>query len=816
MSNWSQNSPIQYKEYVSQNPVEAMTLVGVQREQKLQEGIKTVNDYYSQVAGVDILRPVDKEYLQSSLTSLKTGITKNLSGDFSDSRITNQILGAARQIYKDPNIQNAMISTAQVRKGQTEMDAARKAGKSNPNNEDYYNDKISKYVLSQNPEDSFNESYKPYTDVLGKVMELTSKAGIDSNVVDYIYNKKGLPTDVMTEEEYKTNMPKIKAAIDTVFADGNVRQQLQIDGWAKYRGVETEQLFHPFISSYKEKYNRLAEEEMDNQVLLSASGLKDEDRIGYEKKQKEIAKNIVNTQDEYESLKKLAETSPDQFKEMLYSTEMKSNLLNTLSSTSTSRSYKSNPAMEQYMKIINLNWDKEKEKNSNYYKSEDRKLALAKFELDYPVGADGQRYKAEGGKTKKTTEDLTQQPNPSGGNITDQEKLYSTFDSNLLDLGSQVNQGSLDVYTEYLSLVNNGKLKDGRIITPKLAMENAKANASANGEKVEDYLLRFALNANSKLEDSKLKAPAQIQAKIETLKNKQELHQAYVLAKVAGNKAGEEAAGTTANEIGKMVVPSQPAYLGSFGLPPSMQFNTPIRTKEGLLANQKYVDARNQMISKIVPAFNNLSTQGVDLKDSKAKLLEFVNTTPSLAGVPSGDREAIVEALTKDEAGLSFNMQQPLFTGQPWVANAIVSYKGKEYNIPGVPTNTTGKTFQPYEIDPDEILIKTTKTNSTSVINPNAKDAPNYAHYSPSKFAKIDPKSPYVVKGNIAKVANPSGGPDGDQLILYIKEGNGEFKNIQGPVIYPNAKIPSPIGALKQYISQMTDADVQHYLKENK
>lgn len=813
MANWTQNSPIQYKEYISQNPIEAMTMVGVGREQELQAGIQKVNDYYSKVAGVDIANDTQKQYLQSSLSSLKEGVAKNLSGDYSDSRIVNQITGAAAQIYKDPIIQNGIISTAQLRKGQSEMDAARKAGKSNPNNEDYFNNKASKYITSQDPEEHFNETFKPYVDVLGKVMELTSKAGIDSKVVDYIYNKKGLPTDVMTEEEYKTNMPKIKAAIDAVFQDGNVRQQLQIDGWAKYKGVDAVDLFNPFIDKYNEKGSKLIQDQLDLQVLTSASNIKPEQRLEYEQKEKELKQTLVNSKTEFDQLQSLALTNPDGFKELLYSTDLKDNLLNTLSTTSSSTTYKSNPAMEQYMKIINLNWDKQKESNSNYYKAANLSLEQKKFQADYELNADGTYSKKETGKSKKfNPNDPTGLPTQSGGNTTDEEKVYSIFDENVKNLGNDVNRLAIEIYTDYLSLVNNGQTKDGKSITPEIAMQSARTNAAANGEKVEDYILRFALNANSKLEDSKLKAPAQIQAKIDEFKNKQELHETYILAKVAGDKAGEEATKTNLSTINKMVEPSPPVFQGGFGIAPSLQGKPVIRSQEGLKTYNNYIAARNATISKIIPAFNNLSTQGVDADVSKARVLEFVNTTPSLAGVPSNQRESIVEALTKPETGLSFQLHQPMFVGQPWTSDAIISYKGKEYTIPGVPTNTTGKTFQPFEVDPDEILMKMTNTESTSYVNPNTPNAHQSARYGPSKFSKISKESPYVVKGNMAYVRNPEGGPDGSQLILYVKEGNGEFKNVQGPVIYPSLQTPNPTSVLKQYISNMTDADVQRLL----
>ena len=87
MANWTQTESIKYKPYVAQNPVAAMTEVGVAREQELQLGIQKVESYMSQIAGLDIYKDSEKQYVEQLLGSLKTGITKNLSGDFSDQRI---------------------------------------------------------------------------------------------------------------------------------------------------------------------------------------------------------------------------------------------------------------------------------------------------------------------------------------------------------------------------------------------------------------------------------------------------------------------------------------------------------------------------------------------------------------------------------------------------------------------------------------------------------------------------------------------------------------------------------------------------------
>jgi len=123
MSNFT-DQPIQFNPYIETTPVQAMVAVGMQEEQDFKQGIAKVQAYVDTIAGLDIAKEEDKQYVSSKLNEVKQGIAKNLSGDFSDSRITNQIGGAAVHIYKDPIVQNAVISTGNYRKGIADMELA--------------------------------------------------------------------------------------------------------------------------------------------------------------------------------------------------------------------------------------------------------------------------------------------------------------------------------------------------------------------------------------------------------------------------------------------------------------------------------------------------------------------------------------------------------------------------------------------------------------------------------------------------------------------------------------------------------------------
>ena len=65
--------------YREQLPIETMAKVGMQKQQMYNEGVQKIQDSIDKVAGLPVIREVDKQYLQSKLNSLGTKLT----GDFS-------------------------------------------------------------------------------------------------------------------------------------------------------------------------------------------------------------------------------------------------------------------------------------------------------------------------------------------------------------------------------------------------------------------------------------------------------------------------------------------------------------------------------------------------------------------------------------------------------------------------------------------------------------------------------------------------------------------------------------------------------------
>ena len=106
---------MQFNPYVQQLPVEAMAQVGMYKQQKYEEGVQKVQSYIDNVAGLDVTKPLHKQYLQSKLNELGGKLKTVAAGDFSNFQLVNSVGGMATQVVKDPVVQSAVYSTQKIR-----------------------------------------------------------------------------------------------------------------------------------------------------------------------------------------------------------------------------------------------------------------------------------------------------------------------------------------------------------------------------------------------------------------------------------------------------------------------------------------------------------------------------------------------------------------------------------------------------------------------------------------------------------------------------------------------------------------------------
>jgi len=206
-----------FNPYVQQLPVEAMVQVGMAKQQAYEQNVTKIQTQIDNIAGLDILRDVDKNYLQSKLNELGNKLTTLASGDFSNFQLVNAVGGMTNQVGKDKYVKNAVNSTAWYRKQALEMEKAKSEGKSSIQNQWDFNQKVNNYLSSTDLETSFKDTYTQYTDVKKKAMEAIK--ALHPNLMQY-----DIPFEI---KDGKINTGKIADAMQRHKIEGIDERQIQ-------------------------------------------------------------------------------------------------------------------------------------------------------------------------------------------------------------------------------------------------------------------------------------------------------------------------------------------------------------------------------------------------------------------------------------------------------------------------------------------------------------------------------------------------------------------------------------------------------------
>jgi hypothetical protein len=167
-----------FNPYIQQLPIDTMTQVGLWKQAKYDEGIQKIQTSIDRVAGLDIMRDVDKQYLQSKLTELGGNLKMVAAGDFSNYQLVNSVSGMASKVGKDNNVINAVSSTAFYRKQVEQMQKDAQEGKSNPANDLRFNKRANAWFNSTTVGERFNTPYIKPIDVWGKVKDIAGQIGV--------------------------------------------------------------------------------------------------------------------------------------------------------------------------------------------------------------------------------------------------------------------------------------------------------------------------------------------------------------------------------------------------------------------------------------------------------------------------------------------------------------------------------------------------------------------------------------------------------------------------------------------------------------
>lgn len=328
MASFTDQTNIPFSPYIETNPVDAYLRVGMYKEQQLQEGIQKVQQTVDTLTGLPIIKEEDKAYLQNKLGELKGSITKNLSGDFSDSRIVNQIAGAAKTIYSDPIVQNSVQGTMAYQKGLADAEVDRKAGKNNLANETIFNDQVQAWLTDGtvgSKSSQYFTGYTPYTDV----NEMFLKYWKDTNPGEDISNAYYIDAQGNRKINPVIFKGKSAAQVQSVWnlvkGNANAQQQLQINGKFQYRGQTPQQLYQQLGQHTKETIDH------NNSIILS---LQAKAAVGDTEAANDIAtlqQMNVSTEKSFSSYAEALKTNPDAVKAALASEQTLNSLIGAYS-----------------------------------------------------------------------------------------------------------------------------------------------------------------------------------------------------------------------------------------------------------------------------------------------------------------------------------------------------------------------------------------------------------------------------------------------------------------------------------------------------
>jgi hypothetical protein len=443
--------PISYKSIVHKpidytQPVD-LNLLGkvLQFEQgEFDKGVKQVQGTIDSIAALDVVKDVDRQYLNSKLNNLVSSIN-NIGGvDYSDPNVQNQISGMSSQIYGDDKIINAVGNTKKFRYVQTYYkDLKEKKPKDwNQANEWYDMNKFSNWLQDgQVGSSTTNDAgtVTPYHDYQGDWEKLFDKIA-NSADISVQWSDRGL---MYMKDGKKYVSPDRIWATASMMLTPQQRTQLAIEGRYTYQGVPVSELTKAYDAKLYQQVGEATNELRDYQTKLKgATSLKD---------QQDYQRLVAEKQAEVAKLTAPIQKNADQMREKLYLDEKFKGLQARYSfsqATSTMQAATD--------KMFKLNYDMQKAKFAYQQQNDqlDRMVDMADKGLMWGTDAFGNRTavidpsnprnnaKSKGGKGTSTSPDASMLPVMGGAmqeqNYAMSEKALDTRKTALVQSNNQL------------------------------------------------------------------------------------------------------------------------------------------------------------------------------------------------------------------------------------------------------------------------------------------------------------------------------------------------------------------------------------------
>jgi hypothetical protein len=372
-----------FNPYIQQLPTEAMVQVGMQKQAQYNQGVQKVQGYIDNVAGMDVLRPQDKEYMQSKLNELGSNLKSVAAGDFSNQQLVNSVGGMATNIVKDPIIKAATYSASLDKKNLAQMEADRKEGKLASQDEWLYTKQRNAYLSNDKLTDEkgnpimLNSQYEKTVDadkIIADQLKLVENGKYTKEQIfvtdsDGTIQKdiNGVPklSEYTVKEIKEGKLPQnVISAIQTAMDRPDVQKALAVRGMYEYRGYDNAEEFAGYLGNQalaanKDLLTSLNAQKMD--YLKKANSASNSDEKGsYEllaskmdDKINNINKEATNLRDIY---KQYGDRNLDALKASIYQKKITSNYLNMFN-PSISETYEKSAPYEAHQQTIKQAFD---------------------------------------------------------------------------------------------------------------------------------------------------------------------------------------------------------------------------------------------------------------------------------------------------------------------------------------------------------------------------------------------------------------------------------------------------------------------------
>jgi hypothetical protein len=385
MASYKDPTNLKFNPYVQQRPVEAMLKVGLYKQERYDQGVQKIQESIDNIAGLDLIRPQDKDYLQSKLNQLGSQLSMVAGGDFSNFQLVNSVNGMTNQIVKDPNVINSVSNTARYKKDLESINKLKQENKWAPSNQYAFNKEVNSWYNSKELDSSYSANVSPYVDTTKEATEIIKNLAKEytENPVAFDYDDKGrmIARDVITNQKIEGVTPeRIQTALKTGLTPQAWRQ-LSIDGDYKYSNISSEQFIETVSSKYNTTFDYYNKERESLKTLAnSAQSIQEKQRL--ESQIKEMDRLINNTKDEYDSVSAgFSEGVTDAAKSQIYTMDWLDNMSKTYAYQSSSQKIEESPYFSINMKKEQLKLDQLKFEETKTNNSFNNQIALRKLEL---------------------------------------------------------------------------------------------------------------------------------------------------------------------------------------------------------------------------------------------------------------------------------------------------------------------------------------------------------------------------------------------------------------------------------------------------